>query len=351
MGDIVSNTLYKDIASIIKQSKKSLKQIINTTIVETYWNIGRLIVEDEQNGNERAEYGKETLKQLSIRLTKEFGKGFDYRNLQYMKKFYIYFPKVNAVRSQSPIRDALRPELSWTHYRSLLRVENRGERNWYLNEAIEENWSTRALDRQISTQYYQRLLASQDKEPVKKEAKELIKDITPKEILKDPYILEFLNIDQPFSYTEKSLETAIINDLQKFLLELGKGFSFVARQKRIDLENKHFYIDLVFYNYKLKCFVLIDLKTSELTHQDIGQMDTYIRVYEDKIKEKDDNPTIGIILCADKNETLVKYSMLNDSKQLFASKYKLYLPTEEELKRELNKELQNLKERGITYNE
>ncbi len=349
MDNLKNIDLYQNISQLITNSKTSIKASINSAVVITYWNIGKLIVEDEQHGEERAQYGKETVKNLSIKLTSHFGKGFDYRNLQSMKKFYIYFPKVNAVRSQLPIRDAVRPELSWTHYRSILRVENKEARDWYVNEAILENWSTRALDRQISTQYYQRLLASKDKAPVIEEANNKIKNLTAHDILKDPYILEFLNIKQNTSYTEKDLESAIINDIQKFLLELGKGFSFVSRQKRIDLDNKHFYIDLVFYNFKLKCFVLIDLKTGELTHQDIGQMDTYIRIYEDKIKQDDDNPTIGIILCADKNETLVKYSMLKDSEQLFASKYQLYLPTEEELKQELNRELSILKEQGVLY--
>ncbi len=340
MGSLEGNSLYRDISVVIEKSKTSLKQSINTTIIDTYWTIGKLIVEDEQDGSKRAEYGKTILKDLSFRLTNEFGNGYTERNLRNFRLFFLYFTKWHAVRA----------ELSWTHYRSILRVEDKAAREWYLNEAISENWSTRALDRQISTQYYQRLLASQDREPVKQEAKKFTNSLSPKDVLKDPYILEFLNIEQPYSYTEKNLETALIKDLQKFLLELGKGFSFVARQKRIDLDTKHFYIDLVFYNYKLKCFVLIDLKTGELTHQDIGQMDTYIRIYEDTVKGDDDNPTIGIILCADKDETLVKYSMLNDSEQLFASKYKLYLPTEEELKQELNREISLLKERGVTYN-
>lgn len=350
MNNLNNLDLFQNISNIILTSKQDLKRTINTTMVQTYWNIGKLIIEDEQNGNDRAEYRKETLKNLSDKLTQEFGKGFTERNLRNMRQFYIYFPKVNAVCSQSSIRHAVRAELSWSHYRSILRVEDKTARDWYVNEAISENWSTRALDRQISTQYYQRLLASQNKQPVIDEAKTKTEELKPQDILKDPYILEFLNIKNRTTYTEADLESGLIDELQNFLLELGKGFSFVARQKHIDLDGEHFYIDLVFYNYKLKCFVLIDLKRGKLTHQDIGQMDTYVRIYEDKYREKDDNPTIGLVLCADKNEALAKYSMLNESKQLFASKYKLYLPTEEELKQQLEKELFQLKQREELYN-
>jgi predicted nuclease of restriction endonuclease-like (RecB) superfamily len=322
---IKQSSLYKDIAKIITESQNSVKYSVNNLMVITYWNIGKVIVEFEQHGNFRADYGKNIIKDLSFSLSKEFGKGFDSRNLQYMKKFYYLFKNVNALSSQ----------LSWTHYRHLLKVENEKARLWYMNETAKENWSTRALERQIHSFYYERLLSSESKEAVIAEAKDKISNLEPENIIKDPYVLEFLQLNNRKEFTESELETVLLDELQSFLLELGSGFSFVARQKHIDLDGEHFYIDLVFYNFKLKCFVLIDLKRGKLTHQDIGQMDTYMRIFESKIKESDDNNTIGIILCSDKNETVVKYSMLNDNKQLFASKYKLYLPTEEELKNEL----------------
>ncbi|MFO7897181.1 MAG: PDDEXK nuclease domain-containing protein [Candidatus Cloacimonadales bacterium] len=323
---INQSSLYKEIAKIITESKKSVQYSINNAMVISYWNIGKIIVEYEQQGKFRAEYGKNIIRDLAVLLSKEFGKGFDYRNLQYMKKFYHLFKNMNALSSQ----------LSWTHYRHLLKVENEKARLWYMDETIRENWSTRALERQINSFYYERLLSSESKEVVISEARKKTSTYAPENIIKDPYVLEFLQLSNRKEFTENELETALLDELQDFLLELGSGFSFVARQKHIDLSGEHFYIDLVFYNYKLKCFVLIDLKRGKLTHQDIGQMDTYIRIFESKIKGTDDNDTIGIILCSDKNETVVKYSMLNDNKQLYASKYKLYLPTEEELKNEID---------------
>lgn len=265
---------------------------------------------------------------LSEKLTGEFGGGFRERNLYFMKQFYIAFPNLNALRT----------ELSWTHYRSLLRVENQGAREFYLQEAIANGWSTRALDRQINTLYYERLLASGDRAPVEAEMREKTDAFQPADILKDPYVLEFLQLKDNASLRESELEQALIEKLQQFLLELGKGFAFVARQKRISTETKHFYIDLVFYNYLLKCFVIIDLKVRELTHEDIGQMDMYVRLYEDKYKAPDDNPTIGLILCTHKDHAMVKYSVLKDCAQLFASKYMLFLPTEAELRAELERE-------------
>jgi len=315
---------------MIEEARQNVRRSINNGMVLCYWNIGRLIVEDEQNGKERAEYGKTLLEGLSKRLTIDFGKGFTTTNLRHMRTFYQYFP----------IQHAVRAELSWTHYRCLLKVEDQQARLWYQNQSIKENWSTRALERQINSFYYQRLLSSSNKQPVVDEAKEKTDSIQPQDVLKDPYVLEFLNLQNRPEYTESELESALIDNLQAFLLELGAGFSFVARQKHVDLDGEHFYIDLVFYNYKLKCFVLIDLKRGKLTHQDIGQMDTYVRIYEERIKEEDDdNTTIGLILCADKNEAIAKYSLLADNNQLFASKYKLYLPSEEDLQRELTREL------------
>lgn len=327
------NNLYNQISDLLKKAQNQVRQQVNSLMVITYWNVGKIIFEDELKGK-RAEYGKEVLKELSDKLTADFGKGFDITNLRKMRQFYILYPK----------QDSVSLELSWTHYRHLLKVEDERARVWYMNETAKENWSTRALERQINSFYYERLLASQNKNNVIEEAKEKTEILMPQDILKDPYVLEFLQLKNRVEYTEKELETALIDNLQEFLLELGSGFSFVARQKHFDLDGEHFYIDLVFYNYKLKCFVLIDLKKGKLTHQDVGQMDMYVRIFEDKVKASDDNPTIGLILCSEKNEAVAKYSVLAENKQLFASKYKLLLPTEEQLERELLKEINLLED-------
>ncbi|MBQ9503174.1 MAG: DUF1016 family protein [Lentisphaeria bacterium] len=292
--------------------------------------IGRLIVEDEQNGEARAEYGKKVLDELAKRLTAEFGKGFDASNLRYMRLFYKAFPNC----------DTLRHELSWSHYRLLLRVDNPAARDWYMNEAVAENWSSRQLERQISVLYYDRMLLSADKQSTKSDADEnmALAKLEPESFIRNPYVLEFLNLKDYPNLHEKDIEQGLINNLQTFLLELGKGFCFVARQKRIRFEDQDFYIDLVFYNCILKCYVLIDLKLGELTYQDIGQMDGYIRLYEEQYRKEDDNPTLGIVLCSKRNEAIVKYSVLHESKQLFASKYLLYLPSEDELKKEIERE-------------
>jgi predicted nuclease of restriction endonuclease-like (RecB) superfamily len=261
-----------------------------------------------------------------------------------MRQFYQLFRKHHAVRGES-IDNALRTELSWTHYRLLLRIENDKARQWYMNEAASQNWSTRQLDRQISTLYYERLLASRDKAPVMQEAEEKLEQVEPSHFIRDPYVLEFLDLKEYPGLKESVLEQAIIDKLQQFLLEIGKGFSFVARQKRMRIGEDDFYIDLVFYNFILKCFVVIDLKIGKLVHQDIGQMDSYVRMYEEHAKVEGDNPTIGLILCSEKNEAIARYSVLNDSKQLFASKYMLYLPTEKELERELMRERKLIEEK------
>ncbi|MBW8191192.1 PDDEXK nuclease domain-containing protein [Neiella marina] len=321
--------LVEAIAGQIEQARNQVRQSVNSAMVQSYWQIGRLIVEQEQQGESRAAYGKQQLQQLSRQLTERLGKGFDERNLRNMRAFYQTFP----------IRNTLRTELSWSHYRTLLRLENPAARDWYLQEAISQSWSARALERQISTLYYERLLASQEKAPVEQEAQANTQPLaeSAKDYLRDPYILDFLNL-QDNSYQESELEQAIISNLQQFLLELGKGFAFVERQQRIRFEDEDFYIDLVFYNFKLKCFLLVDLKLGKLKHQDIGQMDTYVRLYDEQRKGDDDNPTIGLVLCSEKSEAVVKYSVLADQKQLFAAKYLPYLPTEEELKRELERE-------------
>lgn len=342
MADIDHKDVYQAIKRILEQARSQAYHAINFTMVQAYWHIGRLIVEEEQRGRAKADYGTALLKTLAQKLSQDFGKGLNETNLNYMRQFYQMFPIPHALRGKFDfdLRDVgLRPELSWTHYRLLLKVKNEQVRNFYLKEAIDNQWSTRQLERQINSFYYERILSSRNTAPVKAEAATIEPALTPEDIVKDPYVLEFLNLKEKASYLEKDLEQALIEQLQAFLLELGKGFSFVGRQQRITADGDHFYIDLVFYNYLLKCFVLIDLKVGKLTHKDIGQMDFYVRYYEDTIRTQSDNPTIGIILCSEKNETIVKYSVLEENKHLFASKYKLYLPTEEELKRELEREV------------
>lgn len=326
--------LYKEVKQIIDEAKNTVYRTANFEMVKAYWNIGKKIVEEEQNGKDRAKYGISLLKELSERLAVEYGKSFSDRNLRHIRQFYNTFPKWNAVRS----------ELSWTHYRLLLKVDNEAERIFYLQESISENWSTRTLERQINSFYYKRILSTpKESQPlIKQEADEKKQELQPIDFMKDPYVLEFSGLKPNQKFYEQELEQAIIDKLQEFLLELGKGFSFVGRQQRISLEHEHFYIDLVFYNYILKCFLLIDLKTGKLTHQDIGQMDTYVRVFEEKIKQENDNPTIGLVLCSEKNKALAKYSLLNDSKQIFASKYLTQLPTEEELQREIEREREQI---------
>ena len=319
---------YQTIRGILEQARSRAYRAVNFTMVQAYWNIGRIIVEEEQKGKARSKYGAYLLEELSKRLTAEFGKGFDRTNISKMRAFYLAYPIV----------DALRLQLTWTHYRLLLRVEKEATREFYLEECITGNWSTRQLERQINTFYYERLLASRNKKPVKAEIHKLEPGPEPKDIIKDPYVLEFLDLKENKAHLENGLEQGLIDKLHDFLLELGKGFSFVSRQKRITIDGDHFYIDLVFYNYILKCFVLIDLKVGKLIHHDIGQMDFYIRYFEEEMKLKGDNPTIGLILCAEKNEPMAKYTLLKGSKTIFASKYKLYLPTEKELKEELQKE-------------
>ena len=325
--DELDRNVYDSIKEVLINAREKAYKAVNFAMVEAYWNVGKLIVE-AQDGNERAEYGEELLKDLSKDLTREFGKGFTVTNLRYMRQFYLVFQKHHA----------LRDELSWTHYRLLMKIEDEEIRKFYLDECIEENWSTRQLDRQINSFYYQRILASQNKQIVRNEIHKLEKGIQAEDIIKDPFVLEFMGLNDNRDFTEIEVEKALMDNLQKFLLELGKGFSFVARQKRITADGDHFYIDLVFYNYILKCFILIDLKVGKLIHQDIGQMDFYVRYFEKEIKSESDNPTIGIILSSERNETVVKYSVLEESKQLFSAKYLPYLPTEEELKKELKRE-------------
>lgn len=318
---------YEEIKSILSEARHKVYQTANFAMVEAYWNIGRSIVE-QQEGEDRSEYGSGLIKELSKQMTKDFGKGFTPTNLKYMRQFYLTFSNSHALRG----------ELSWTHYRLLMKVENKNARHFYLEEAIKSNWSTRQLERQINSFFYERLLSSQNKEKVTEEIKMLEPAKLPEDIIRDPYILEFLGLNSNDDFYESDLEQALITHLQKFLLELGRGFSFVARQKRITFDGRHFRIDLVFYNYILKCFVLIDLKIGDLTHQDLGQMQMYVHYYEREMMNEGDNPPIGIVLCADRSESIVKYTLPENETQIFASKYKLYLPSEEELLQELKNE-------------
>lgn len=340
--EIQEKVVFEEIKKILQEARNKIYKTTNNAMVEAYWNIGKIIVE-KQSGNEKAEYGAELLKNLSKEMTKEFGKGFTIANLKNMRQFYLTFPKSYALRS----------ELSWTHYRLLMRVENENARNFYIEEAIKSNWSTRQLERQITTLFYERILSSKNKEKVSQEIYKLEpKKNRPEDIIKDPYVLEFLGLPENIDFLEKNLEQSLINHLQKFLLELGRGFSFVARQKRITFDGRHFYIDLVFYNYILKCFVLIDLKLGDLTHQDLGQMQMYVHYFQEEMMNEGDNPPIGIVLCADKSDSIVKYTLPKGEKQIFASKYMLYLPSEEELLLELKKEYNILeKENKLNAND
>ena len=327
----ISNNYISEIKKILKNARQKAYTAVNSAMVEAYWEIGRRIVEEEQRGKERAEYGKEIVKNLSKELTEEFGKGFSRRTLWEMRKLYVYFSDYEKVRT-------LFAQLTWSHFQKVLRVSNEKARIFYLTEAAENMWSVRTLDRNISTLYYNRLVASIDKKIVENEMKEKTKKLQAKEFIKNPVVLEFLDLPTNMSYTENELEKALTDDIQKFMMELGKGFAFVERQQHIRTENSDFYIDLVFYNYILKCFVIVELKTEKLTHQDIGQLDMYVRMYDDLKKQENDNPTIGLLLCTETDRTIIKYSVLNDNKNLFASKYVNYLPSEEELINEIERQ-------------
>ena len=330
---MVPDGFYRQIASILDAARERAYAAVNFAMVEAYWEIGRSIVE-EQGGKERAEYGEALLQGLAERLTADFGKGFDARELRKMRQFYLSFP----------IRDALRPELSWTHYRRLSRIPDSEARMWYMNECAESHWSTRQLERQINTMFRERLLASKDKEAVSAEIQKSVPARRPEDIIRDPYVLEFLGLSDDAAFRESDLEQALITHLQKFLLELGRGFAFEARQKRITFDGRHFYIDLVFYNYLMRCFVLIDLKMGDLTHQDLGQMQMYVNYYTRELMNEGDNPPIGIVLCADKSDSVVEYTLPQDNDQVFAAKYLPYLPSKEELARELSTEYRALDE-------
>lgn len=339
-----------ELRDIVISSRKMAYSAVNLANIRQNWLMGQRIVMQEQNGKARAEYGKQVIKLASESLTAEFGKGYSERNLWKFRQFFLMFknlPILPTVSAESDVQklptasaELERSVLSWSHYERLMRVTDDDERNWYLKEASEQMWSYRTLDRNISTLYYRRLLSSQIEEPVKKEMQEKSAAFQndKMEFIKNPSVLEFLGLPGNKGYTETVLEQAIIDQMQNFLLELGKGFSFVARQQLIRTDTQDFFIDLVFYNYILKCFVIIELKIHAITHQDIGQLDMYVRMYDDLKKRSDDNPTIGILLCTETDKTIAHYSVLNENKQLFASKYMAYLPTEKELEEEIERQ-------------
>ncbi|MCG8785170.1 DUF1016 domain-containing protein [Tenacibaculum finnmarkense] len=323
----ISSILVNSVRLLIQNAQKNAVRAINQERVLLYWNIGKHIVEEEQNGKERANYGSYLIKTLAKELTKDFGSGFSFRQLNFCRQFYSTFPIVNALRSQ----------LNWTQYRLLLPIENKDKRSYYIEESCKNNWSARQLERQINSQLYERLLLSSDKEKVLAIAKNEATIQNPTDIIKDPMVLEFLGLKQKSNYYEKDLEQALITNIQSFLLELGNGFSFIARQKRIQLEDDDFFIDLVFYNRLLRCFVLVELKTHKVTHQDIGQLQMYVNYYDRIEKQPEENPTIGILLCADKNDSMVKFALPEDNKAILASKYQMYLPSEAEILAQLKK--------------
>lgn len=325
----LSQSLIGDIKSLIAKAKESAIRSVDHHRTVMYWHIGERIFNEEQQGKDRADYGNYLIKHLSEQLQPEFGSGFFYRNLHWYRQFYRTFPIVNSLRTQ----------LSWTHYRLLLRIDNEDKRAYYIAETVKNNWSVRQMERQINSQLFERLLLSNDKESVLAVARNEAIPTSPNEIIKDPMVLEFLGLKKESAYYEKDLEQAIITHLQDFLLELGNGFSFVARQKRIHLEGDDFFIDLVFYNRLLQAFVLFEIKTHKLTHEDLGQLQMYVNYFDRVEKLAHEKPTIGVLLCADKNNAVVKFSLPEENKTILASQYELILPTEEQLLQEIKKEL------------
>lgn len=337
----LNKAFYSQIVDLLQSARNQVVQVVNQTMVFTYFEIGRMIVEEEQDGKERAAYGKEILKGLSSVLSKEFGRGFSVDNLENMRKFYLVYQKSKTlsrissnVTSETSSRKLEREIklLSWSHYLKLMRIEDENERSFYEIESIKNNWSVRELQRQFDTALYTRLVLSRNKDKIKELSEKGLILEKPKDAIKDPYILEFIGLPEYAAYSENELEQEIIDKLEHFLLELGNGFTFVARQKRLSFDDKHFKIDLVFYNRLLKCFVLIDLKIGEIKHQDLGQMQMYVNYYDRELRLDDENKTIGIVLCRDKSESVVEYTLPENNEQIFASKYKTVLPSKEELK-------------------
>ncbi|OJU76522.1 MAG: hypothetical protein BGO09_16515 [Bacteroidetes bacterium 47-18] len=333
---LINPSIIPDIKAIIARTKDKTIRTIDHQRTLMYWHIGKRIFEEEQDGKDRADYGTYLIKYLSEQLQPEFGSGFSSRQLNWYRQFYRTFPIVSALRTQ----------LSWTQYKMLLSVDNEDKREFYIAETIKNNWTSRQLERQLYSNLYERLLLSNDKESVLAVARNEKQPSDAKEIIKDPMLLEFLGLKREASYYERDLENAIITHLQDFLLELGNGFSFVARQKRIHLDGDEFFADLVFYNRLLQCFVIIEIKTHKLTHQDIGQLQMYVNYYDRIEKLPHENPTIGILLCAKKNDTVVKFTLPEGQKQIIASQYELYLPTEKQLLEEVKKELESFEEKN-----
>ena len=327
-----SDNVFEQIKAIIANAQAKAIRSVDTERVLMYWQIGKVIFEEEQQGKDRADYGTYLIKSISKAFQPTLGTGFSVRQLEMNRQFYRTFPNTNALRSQ----------FSWTHYRNLIRIENEEKREFYIAEADKNNWTARQLERQINSQLFERLLLSNDVKAVLEVAREERQPAEPTEIIKDPMVLEFLGLKREAAYYEKDLETAIITHLQEFILELGNGFAFVARQKRIHLDGDEFFIDLVFYNRLLQCFVVIEIKTTKLTHQDIGQLQMYVNYYDRYEKQDYENPTIGILLCADKNDAVVKITLPENSKNIIASKYQLHLPTEQQLIAEVKKEIEKL---------
>jgi predicted nuclease of restriction endonuclease-like (RecB) superfamily len=331
---LINQSIIPDIKAIIASAQDKAIRAVDTERTLMYWHIGKRIFEEEQQGKDRAEYGEYLTKYIAQQLEPDYGSGYSKRQIELFRQFYRTFPIANALRSQ----------LSWTQYKTLIRLDNQDQREFYIAEAVKNNWTSRQLERQINSSLFERLLLSNDKASVLAVAKNEKLPSDAKEIIKDPMYLEFMGLKREASYYEKDLEQAIITHLQDFLLEIGNGFSFVARQKRIHIEGDEFFVDLVFYNRLLQCFVIIEIKTTKLTHQDIGQLQMYVNYYDRIEKLPTENPTIGILLCADKNDAVVKFTLPENAKNIIASQYKLYLPTEEQLLEEVNKELENFKE-------
>ena len=329
---VKTDDILKDMCGIIESSQKAAYRAVNTTLIQRNWLLGYRIASEELQGEDRAKYGAEIIKKLAKELSAEYGKGYTKSNLYSFYSFYKTYPEIFQTSSGKSVG-----LLSWSHYATLLQVKEKAARDWYEKEAAKQTWSVRTLQRNISSQYYYRMLKTQKKELVESEMKELTAPYQNDklEFIKNPVVAEFLGFSQNTDFTESDLEKSILSNLQKFLMELGKGYAFVARQQHIHTEKQDYYIDLVFYNYILKCFVLIDLKTEKITHQDVGQMDMYIRMYDELKRSEGDNPTIGIVLCSDTDDDIARYSVMHGNEQLVASKYKLYLPTKEELKAEI----------------
>lgn len=328
----INQTLVQDVKHLINSSQDRAIRAIDNERVLLYWNIGKRIIAELQNGQDRADYGKEIIKNLSNDLQPDFGSGYSIRQLELMRQFYKTFPNTNTLHSQ----------LNWSQYKLLIRLDTQDKREFYIGETVKNRWTSRELERQINSSLFERLLLSNDKQSVLDVAKGDKLPVDAKEIIKDPMVLEFLGLEKRSSYYEKDLEGAIISHLQDFLLELGNGFSFVSRQKRLHIDGDDFFVDLVFYNRLLQCFVIFEIKTHKLTHQDVGQLQMYVNYFDRTEKSDFENPTIGVLLCADKNDAVVKYTLPKDNKTILASKYQLYLPTEDELIQELNKELEIL---------